>query len=76
MQRTWDYNRNMKIQLNGEPYQTDSVLTIAQLITQLSMGDKRFAVEVNEQIIPRGKHSEHQLQESDIVEVVVAIGGG
>jgi len=68
--------RDMKIQLNGEPYQADQALTIAELINQLSMGDKRFAVEVNEQIIPRGKHSEHQLQDNDVVEIVVAIGGG
>ena len=68
--------RDMKIQLNGEPYQADRALTIAELIDQLSMGNKRFAVEVNEQIIPRGKHVEHQLQDGDIVEIVVAIGGG
>lgn len=66
----------MKIQLNGESYQTDHDLTIAELISQLAMADKRFAVEVNEQIIPRGKHVQHQLQENDVVEIVVAIGGG
>ena len=66
----------MKIQLNGEPYQTDSTITIEQLVIQLSMGDKRFAVEVNEQIIPRGRHSKHQIQEDDVIEIVVAIGGG
>lgn len=67
---------DMKIQLNGESYQADQELTISELIAQLSMDGKRFAVEVNEQIIPRGKHSEHQLQEHDAVEIVVAIGGG
>lgn len=68
--------RSMKIQLNGEPYQADQTLTIAQLVTQLSMAEKRFAVEVNGYIIPRGKHSGHQLQTGDVVEIVVAIGGG
>jgi len=66
----------MEIQLNGKPYQTDSARTIGQLISQLSMGDKRFAVEVNEQIIPRSRHAEHQLHENDVIEIVVAIGGG
>lgn len=68
--------RSMNIQLNGKPYQTDQGLTIADLIAQLSMGDKRFAVEVNEQIIPRSKHTEYALQTDDVVEIVVAIGGG
>lgn len=66
----------MNIHLNGEPYQTEQALTIAGLIAKLAMGEKRFAVEVNEQIIPRSKHSDYALQADDVVEIVVAIGGG
>lgn len=67
---------DMKIQLNGDPYEADHALTIAALVSQLSLGEKRFAVEVNEQIVPRSQHQQQQLQNGDVVEIVVAIGGG
>ena len=37
---------------------------------------RRVAVEVNREIVPRGRHTHHRLQDDDRVEVVVAIGGG
>lgn len=66
----------MNIVLNGAPHEIDGTQTIAELVLELNLGAKRFAVEVNEHIIPRGQHQQHQLQEGDVVEIVVAIGGG
>jgi sulfur carrier protein len=40
------------------------------------MAGKRVAVEVNQEIVPRSRHAERQLNDSDRVEVVFAIGGG
>ena len=34
------------------------------------------AIEVNEAIIPRSQYAEYSLSAGDVVEVVVAIGGG
>ena len=34
------------------------------------------AVEVNQQIVPRGEHEAHQLQDGDQLEVVSLVGGG
>lgn len=66
----------MEIQLNGEPTEVPSNATIADLLDQLSITGKRLAVEVNEDIVPRSRHSEFTLSPGDRVEVVHAIGGG
>jgi len=66
----------MIIILNGENKQLDSGTNIEQLLQVLDLSNKRLAVEINEQIIPRGDFSNHALQEYDKVEIVQAIGGG
>lgn len=62
--------------LNGENTQLDSDITVEQLLQSLGLGDKRLAVEINQQIIPRSSFGSHQLAEQDKVEIVQAIGGG
>ncbi|HKQ30158.1 MAG TPA: sulfur carrier protein ThiS [Burkholderiales bacterium] len=66
----------MHIVLNGEDKAFDGSLTVAQLLAQLGLADRRVAVEINEEIVPRSRHTEHRLREQDRVEVVLAIGGG
>lgn len=66
----------MNITLNGKTHQLDDNATIEALINSLELGDKRIAVEVNLEIIPRSEHNTYQLQADDRVEVVHAIGGG
>ncbi len=66
----------MIIILNGENKQVDNNTNINQLLQIIDLSDKRLAVEVNEQIVPRSEFSETTLQESDKVEIVQAIGGG
>ncbi|HHJ35853.1 MAG TPA: sulfur carrier protein ThiS [Gammaproteobacteria bacterium] len=66
----------MIIILNGEDKQVDSDTSIEQLLQVLDLGDKRLAVEINQQIIPRGEFNQYTLQERDKVEIVQAIGGG
>ena len=66
----------MKIQLNGQPYQTADQASINMLLAELELGDKRLAVEVNEELVTRSLFDQHRLQENDRVEIVQAIGGG
>jgi sulfur carrier protein len=40
------------------------------------MQHKYFAVEVNEQIIPKSNHELFVIKEGDKIEIVTAIGGG
>lgn len=66
----------MNITLNGDAFELDEGATLADLITHLDLVGKRFAIEVNEEIIARSEHSTCVISESDCVEVVQAIGGG
>ncbi len=66
----------MKITVNGEARTVSAPLTVAILLQELGVADKRVAVEVNREIVPKSRHGEFQVQESDRVEVVFAIGGG
>lgn len=66
----------MQIYLNGEERPIVSPTTIEDLLIQLDIAEKRVAIEVNEQIIPRGEHKATFLQAGDKVEVIHAIAGG
>ena len=62
--------------LNGENKQIDNNTNITQLLQSLDLVNKRVAVEVNQQLIPRSNFASHTLNELDKVEIVQAIGGG
>lgn len=66
----------MQIQVNGEMLQVQDGITLTGLVEQLELSEKRIAVELNLEIIPRSEHLETVLKESDRVEIVHAIGGG
>ncbi len=66
----------MEIFLNGETQQIEDGLNIAALIKKLDLENKRLAVEVNLDIIPRSQFENHVLSAGDQVEIVRAIGGG
>ena len=69
-------NQRMDIELNGRPRQLPSVISLAGLLAQEGFAERRVAVEVNGEIIPRGLHDSHLLQEGDRIEIVHALGGG
>ena len=50
--------------------------TLAGLVSSLQLSERRIAVEVNEELVPRTLHEQHVLQAGDRVEIVQAIGGG
>jgi sulfur carrier protein len=66
----------MKILLNGESRALTNKACLKQLVSELGLDNKRLAIEVNQEIVPRSEYSTHLLQESDQVEIVHAIGGG
>jgi thiamine biosynthesis protein ThiS len=66
----------MQIQVNGESRTLAEGSTIADLLAELALTSQGVAVEVNREVVPRGRHAEHTLAEGDEVEVVRAIGGG
>lgn len=66
----------MTIFINGECQQVDDGITIGQLLENLNLSQKRLAVEINLDIVPRSGFANHKLNEQDKIEIVQAIGGG
>lgn len=66
----------LTIHLNGEPTEIEQATSVDQLISKLGLENKRLAVEINMQIIPRSEFEQTTLQQDDKVEIVQAIGGG
>ncbi len=66
----------MKILLNGQEKRLPGPMTVAALLAEMGLAQRRVAVEINQEIVPRSRHAEMQLQEQDRVEIVNAIGGG
>ena len=62
--------------LNGQQKQIDDKTSVTQLLHSLDLAEKRLAVEINQEIIPRSEFETYQLDEQDKVEIVQAIGGG
>ena len=66
----------MEIVLNGEPRTVAASTTLVHLLETEGLAGRRVAVEVNGEIVPRGRHAEHILLIGDHVEIVHALGGG
>ncbi|MGH8214375.1 MAG: sulfur carrier protein ThiS [Rhodanobacteraceae bacterium] len=66
----------MQITLNGQPRECKAATTVAALLTEAGHGERKVAVEVNREIVPRSRHAQQVLQDGDRVEIVQAIGGG
>jgi len=66
----------MLIMLNGDRHEVPDNSTLSDLLATLDMQNRRFAVEINEELIPRSEHATHPLRANDQVEIVQAIGGG
>ncbi len=62
--------------VNGESLELDALATVVQLTNSMNLQGKRFAVEVNGEIVPASQHANHALFSGDKVEIVGAIGGG
>ena len=66
----------MHVQINGESREVPAGTTVADLVANLAASGQRFAVEINEELVPRSGHASRALAEGDRIEVVHAIGGG
>ncbi|RYY79159.1 MAG: sulfur carrier protein ThiS [Moraxellaceae bacterium] len=63
------------VYINGEARQV-SAATVAELIVELGMQDKRLAVELDEMLVPKSKHAVTPLYEQAKIEIIQAVGGG
>ena len=66
----------MRITLNGEPFELDEPISIADLLAQLSIDARRVAVEHNLTILKRQLFEDTLVHDGDRVEIVNFVGGG
>ena len=65
----------MKVLLNGSSYSIENNCSVVALIKNLELNGK-YAVEINQTIIPRSEYSNQKINRGDKIEIVQAIGGG
>jgi sulfur carrier protein len=66
----------MEVIINGQTRTVADGTTVAQLIVELGLGDRRVAVERNREVVPRALHGSTVLAAGDHVELVTFVGGG
>lgn len=66
----------LQITINGEARQLDAPSSVFQLLEGMELVGKRLAVERNGEIVPKGLHATTMLADGDVLEIVVAVGGG
>jgi thiazole synthase len=64
------------LRVNGEDRSFPRPVTVAELLGHLGRDSRKVAVEVNEEVVPAGRHGERALQAGDRVEIVTLVGGG
>ena len=66
----------MEITLNGASRTIPEQTRARDLQQSLGLADKRLALEINREIVPRSSFEQHMIRPGDTVEFVHAIGGG
>ncbi len=64
------------VRVNGESRVLPSGSTIADLLRELALDQRRIAVEHNRRVVPRAEHGGARLNHGDAVEIVTFVGGG
>ena len=62
--------------INGERRQVAAGATVAELLADLGLQEKKIAVEKNGDIVPKSRHSSETVAPGDSLEIVAAVGGG
>ena len=66
----------MQVSLNGEPRSLPEGATLEALVRELRLDKSPIAVELNREVVPKGRHGETRLHEGDLLEIVTLVGGG
>ena len=64
------------IVVNEGDYILQKPTQLVDLVSQLSLQGKTLAVERNREIVPRSQFAVTELKNGDVLEIIVAVGGG
>ena len=65
----------MRVTVNGEAHTLPDEATVEDLTRHLHV-EGRIALEINREVVPRSRWTDHALCDGDAIEIVRAIGGG
>jgi len=66
----------IQITVNGDAHRLAAGSKVTDLISELQLAEKRLAIELNLNILPRTKWAETALNAGDKLEIVHFVGGG
>ena len=66
----------ISIQCNGKKRELRRGTSIAALVEELGLRDRKFAVERNRKVVPRDRLDTELLEDGDDVNIVTLVGGG
>lgn len=66
----------IQLSVNGQLRQLEPGANVERLLDALELAGRRVAVEKNGVIVPRSRYADTRLADGDMLEIVVAVGGG
>jgi thiamine biosynthesis protein ThiS len=67
---------DLSIHVNGGERSVPAGCSVAELLGLLGLGERRLAVAVNRNVVPRSAFAARRLNAGDRVEILEAVGGG
>ena len=68
--------RMIHIEVNGDDMSFENEVSVAELLSRLSVQGGAIAVEVNRDIVSKKLYDTHRLLDGDRVEIATFVGGG
>lgn len=67
----------MHLIINGKDHDDlPDGMTVAELITHLELPERKIAIERNRDVIPKSTYGDVTLDNHDVLEIILFIGGG
>ncbi len=66
----------MQITVNGEKKEISSEVNLLELLKHFSLPERRIAVELNKEVVPKKAWENTKVVEGDELEVIHFVGGG
>lgn len=66
----------MNLTVNGESRIFEQPLSVQQLLTELSLNEKRVVIELNEAIVDKDSYIDTSLSDGDCLEIIQFVPGG
>ena len=69
-------NKNISIQINGEPFNCSEPLSLQFLLNYLDFNSERIAIEINSTLLPERLFHSTYINDQDKIEIITIVGGG